>query len=925
MNYQIKINGQEIENVKIGFTLIDRINEQFDTGTLIQLNNSNSEPIKPRSNVTISIDGLIWSYIVNVDNVEQTSYNPDLYTHNINIISIEKKYDYEVIPALCFTNKTDGTGYTYKDQLERIRRVYPLETKYFHEQTRIVDLRNLNEPKLYSVAPQLTLNRGTMYQAFSTVLNSLDLIPKVFYGTSLNIKKVNNLANKITNSNYSRLTKSNNLEYYVGAAETQVDNAITDENNNEGVCYFPSKTTWISFRSSAEGQLLSTDLFTIPLPNNIYKIKKIEAKVKILSAVSQPDTYPVLDITSFVLEQQLWNLLDVGLNAYPNQKNSRTKLNCAFYSYNGSSIDGFSESIKRILFTSSRLYNLLQTAYSEQYYDEGVRFDEFNTLFRIEYIPFTEGLVKSYKDNQLINGSLNISSSSAIVDFKRLGRNLKGMVNRIGNDDLSLKFKVKSTEDLINIGDYTEDGYVATTCEKQFFDDYIQEIVSFTKNYNRISQYMGINTEYRSYEIPRNGIVRHLHYDDFVVVSTNSTLGNSNFINNLDFIYKQFANNLSDDISVNNALVQTYQKENSISTFGFNMDFNETGDVGSYHEYPEIPQVPYIKMSTEGISAGGDFTEVSVLVMNKNTFDVDYQITGDLTASGTLTANGQFNGVIEARGNCTITVIFSATGYESVSQTLTHILSNGSTGSSPDQEDSEVNQPTFIEGCWALTHSYSTDKAVCFSFGFNDTVKAGNSTGEELNINGITGKTQPAVKYTDDEGRFYYMDFELYPSFNVATDLLDQAESYPKVLNADVLGLHPTISTKSKKLVVDKDPSEIIKMTYQISFRSEVEKINIGNAFSNRCMLTASQEVGGLKLYIRNSLYSKRDVDSIDASKDTLVSNGVSFSKINDGVLRVAVPNQNKNWCLANDDGEIYLTCNDPTITQIYIKSQHYL
>ena len=37
-------------------------------------------------------------------------------------------------------------------------------------------LDRIDEPKIYEIAPQLTLNRGTMYQAFSTVLNSLDLI-----------------------------------------------------------------------------------------------------------------------------------------------------------------------------------------------------------------------------------------------------------------------------------------------------------------------------------------------------------------------------------------------------------------------------------------------------------------------------------------------------------------------------------------------------------------------------------------------------------------------------------------------------------------------------------------------------------------------------------------------------------------------------
>ena len=927
MNYEVKINGQVIENVKVGFTLTDRIDEQFDTALIIQLNSSNSSPIPPRSTVTIKINDSekdTYNYIINADRVVQTCYDPALFEHSISLISLEKIYDYETMPALAFTNSVDGEGYSYYDQLDRIRRVHPLEIKGYHDQTRLFDI-DIQDEVIHKQAPQLTLGRGTMYQAISSTLKPLDLVPKVYSGLNLDVKYVNKLNNLINPTNYSNYSTSNSLEYYAGAVESEADNAITSEQLDEGICWFPSKTTWVSFRSSAEGQVLSSDYYTIKLPNNIYKLLRVKAKVYHKAAYNMNEGYieEELDLTDYIFERDKWNLLDVGdsLNPYA----GKTKMNCAYYDYNGTSIDGFSENQKwLVLFTKERIKFLIGCAYRDATgFAATAAENEIiieKTLFRVSYIPFTKILVKSYKDSQLLTGTINVSSSSNIVDLKRLGRNLKGMINRVGNGDLSLKIKAKTPEELISVGDYTLDGYVATVCEKQFFDDFIQEIVEFSKDYNRISQYIGIDTEYRSYEIPRSGIIRHLHYDDFVVVSDNNKPGNVSCIDNLDWVYNAMTNNLTEDFSINNALVQTYDQSTTVSTFSFNLDFEQDKTPGGdWSEIEDIPEVPYIRIETGEKET--DFTYCKILIINNNDFEVEYvasSSTVNFDASGKLTAGESvIYDYIEARGNVEVTVDFYASGKKSATQSITHKLSNGVT-SSDAPPSSDTNNGVYINGCWALTHSYSTDKAVCFSFGFEDTIKAGDATGDQV----TGGYKQIPVKYTNDEGRFYYMDFSLYPTLNLAGDIEKQSKSYPLVTSVDTSGVKNILSTKGRKLVVDKDPSEIIKMTYQINFASEVKSINIGNAFSDRCMLVSEQTLGGLKLYVRDSIYGKKETDIVTEGIDTLVENGCTITNGNN--IKITVNNQNKYWCLANDNGEIYLTCNDNKLTVIYIKPTHY-
>ena len=56
--------------------------------------------------------------------------------------------------------------------------------------------------------------------------------------------------------------------------------------------------------------------------------------------------------------------------------------------------------------------------------------------------------------------------------------------------------------DLYNVGDFTTDNFVITSSEYFYFDDFIFEKHELTKNFNRLSVFQSVNSEYRSWNIP---------------------------------------------------------------------------------------------------------------------------------------------------------------------------------------------------------------------------------------------------------------------------------------------------------------------------------------------------------------------------------------------------------------------------------------
>ncbi len=151
-----------------------------------------------------------------------------------------------------------------------------------------------------------------------------------------------------------------------------------------------------------------------------------------------------------------------------------------------------------------------------------------NIGYKVDYIPEYSSRVEMQKINtedSFLYSTQNAQQEDRIISFDNFANTLFSLSQRTGNKNLELTCQHFVLRDLINIGDYTEDGYVCTTAEYIYYNNYIIANYSFDKNYNRISSYMGINADIRQYELPsgKDSYERQCKIDKYVEIGYNNT------------------------------------------------------------------------------------------------------------------------------------------------------------------------------------------------------------------------------------------------------------------------------------------------------------------------------------------------------------------------------------------------------------------
>jgi hypothetical protein len=97
----------------------------------------------------------------------------------------------------------------------------------------------------------------------------------------------------------------------------------------------------------------------------------------------------------------------------------------------------------------------------------------------------------------------------------------------LGNAEIMTSERTKELNDLYNLGDYTDDDYILTTAEFQFDKNYVTAKYMWTQNFNKVSEFIGLNSAIRLFPIPNDTYSRNVYVEDVVEVSTTSVANDS--------------------------------------------------------------------------------------------------------------------------------------------------------------------------------------------------------------------------------------------------------------------------------------------------------------------------------------------------------------------------------------------------------------
>lgn len=331
---------------------------------------------------------------------------------------------------------------------------------------------------------------------------------------------------------------------------------------------YPSATTWISTR--ADNIRLTTENSVVRLGKPIDEIKKVllnpqecspiyvkvgettEAIIewKNLSLSSDGSKPFVIDMTSRVLEYEKWQTLPTE---YIPTSTSIKQNNTIYYKRKETEIvlvggTTFGENSPMYNAINSQLAVLLDSGAVYGFYNGAwiqvskavaatmrnvISEDDcaFNTLWRVEYTTLGESVklnvVKSTPQKN--DFAIPFSQQQQIASTVGLGRNMQSNSDRLG---AVKKEVVRYTNSPNDIGAYwtDENGDVwrLTEVQNTATPRFIKSVETWTKNWSVKSKFVGVNREFRSWDIPNDITQRNLLWQDYMFITgTQRTVANN--------------------------------------------------------------------------------------------------------------------------------------------------------------------------------------------------------------------------------------------------------------------------------------------------------------------------------------------------------------------------------------------------------------
>lgn len=359
----------------------------------------------------------------------------------------------------------------------------------------------LHDLLVNTVAPNFTFTQLTMYECVADVFRVFDAIFTMDEDGYLGIEFFNNLDTEfITDSNIKLTGRNLSLgeDKYTNGLVTYYQDARTEE-------AYPKDGSFAPLRSSEFGVPARSDHHFI-VPHAIDSVIKCEAILPAIRYNTNVYCYGdiIIDITRFVLEQNVFSMLNKG-NITSSDYEGRVvkQSNSVFYVKNDNKIQVAFSYKNEWNLTHYSLYNALAMALVRMsgYQTGGWQpLSEYESedwsLFklRLTYITSVDGKMKIHSLTEKYPGETLVDQSNGAVDLNKLGLNMLGLSLKLGNPTLNATHRITSWNRRIKQGqiyEWTVNNkktlWVANVVNYTFFKGAIQGKISFVQNFNQLA------------------------------------------------------------------------------------------------------------------------------------------------------------------------------------------------------------------------------------------------------------------------------------------------------------------------------------------------------------------------------------------------------------------------------------------------------
>jgi hypothetical protein len=353
------------------------------------------------------------------------------------------------------------------------------------------------------MAPEFTMTQCTLREQLKVIGGYIHAEPRLEYPNIITfVPYCLGTQAEIGQLPYIQDSKEQSLNEYCTEIVTNAQNLVNSVNYAKGVIIEPNLNYYKTVRTETVNVKLSESISLFETQCPIYSVQKL--MVGLYNANGKWDIEPV-DITPFVFERHEYNNLSSYEGAYPYVKSY-----AVYYTQGEPNING--------LFFKPETQNPLNLPYLENYAIVNIlqsvtgRNDikdlitnNFQYLsMQLTYIPVFSAMFSHGKQYRLPSPQQPFQTvynqSENLIESSWYGEHIKGVSARLGNVEQTRTYKVKSKAKIPKVGQMIDDYYISTVAT-DLTPFYYKVTVGLTKDFNRISQYVGINSTKRVSEV----------------------------------------------------------------------------------------------------------------------------------------------------------------------------------------------------------------------------------------------------------------------------------------------------------------------------------------------------------------------------------------------------------------------------------------
>lgn len=833
---------------------------------------------------------------------------------------------YECSRTVHATGPGGGSGYTYSGTLSYsfsvVQNYYPLKTLTITDViNRLLDvaepLRQGESPRFVLnaaqaaqfdkiLAPQFSFTKQTLRECLREIGGVVhgeprlsiaqDTNGKYYYEVSFDLYGQTDRAG-IWAKRYIQKTVSQVVDSYASYLDSNAENLVNQLDKFAGVIVEPYASGYKTVRTETMYARITDANMLIQTQYPIYTVEKVECGY----IPGNGSVSPPIDITPYVFESSIYN---TRLSSYTSQYPYSKAFGITYTQgqKNLTALNFKQEHPINDVFNRYAIINILRAATGNDSIDISMpdtgddKYVEGGyplLAFRVTYTPFYTSRVGqtkvNYKDYPY-GAALIYNQQSNVIESRYYGENLKGVIARIGNVDKSITYNLARLSDIPQAGQMFDEDYYISAVSVEFLPTYIKCTLGLSKDFNRLSQYIGISSVKRYSEVSQGQAVeRNTLWKEYIVVGDAETADSDCDMSN--WILSSIMATFTQDSTITPAT--------SVTAYG-----------GTYSQ-------PLVEN-----------TQVDI----KNQTSVTYSNT-DFTV--TLTTTAQTEQRIRAYAEMTYSttefqheknaIQFSFFGQSQTVDAKDYVAVDGelTTIEAVELVYARYEEPRYPLPLVTLpVISSAFGNSISFSWEYEDNYSAGaisqyaERAGDDTQVSGYF---QNNYQYTDYYGKIYYYTFALQADGEAVTNADEQKEIGCSLPEGDVAyGDRRTYISTYAPRVLRKDNREKLQCNFQVDFVGNRKNLIIGSALAAYNPLIRGVDASlAAKLYIFDKPLNKfinhaEAAEGIDL--ESMTSYDITVNPTSNGRFSVTAENfavSGKAWAIISRQTEETETVED--------------